>query len=274
VRLVGRAHLRRGVLILPSLLTLGNMLLGFHALMEAGRGRWAGAGPAEAAQHFERAAVFIALALLLDGLDGRIARFARATSPIGLQLDSLADVVSFGVAPAVLVFSWALVDMPRARPGWAVAFVFTACGALRLARFNVQASGQADGRYFVGLPIPAAAGAIAASVYARPEPVVGGPAVAVVALLTILLALLMVSTIRYPSLKKVDLRRRQPLRTLIWAVLVLAVLTSFPEAALGAAAALYVASGPALRLFGALRHADDGRHGGAVGSEAPADDGR
>jgi CDP-diacylglycerol--serine O-phosphatidyltransferase len=250
VRLVDRKRLRRGVLILPSLFTLGNLFCGFYALMEAAKGRWAWSAESDAAAHFAKAALFIVLAMVLDGLDGRIARLAHATSPLGIQLDSLADVVSFGVAPGMLVYTWALSDLARPRLGWAIAFIFTSCGALRLARFNVQAAVVHDNRYFVGLPIPGAAGALAALVLAWPEPVADPTARAGIAVLTFALALLMVSTIRYPSLKQVDTSRRHPIRTLLWVVLVLAAIASFPEQTLIAAAAAFTLSGPVLRLFG------------------------
>src|SRR5689334_4533346 len=134
---------RRGVYLLPSLLTLGNMFCGYACIIYAMRGE------------FETAAPFIGFAVVLDMLDGRIARLTGTASDFGLQFDSLADVISFGVAPAVLSFSWGL--QPLGRLGWAAGFLFVTAAAMRLARFNIQAAGGGDKRYFVGMPSPAAA---------------------------------------------------------------------------------------------------------------------
>src|SRR5499426_4798404 len=148
-----RRRFRRGVYLLPSLFTLGNMFCGYACIVYAMRGE------------YETAAPFIGFAYVLDILDGRIARLTGAESEFGLQLDSLADVVSFGIAPAVLAYAWGL--QPLGRLGWAAGFVFVACGAMRLARFNIQSTGG-DKRYFVGMPSPAAAAIPAATVYAYP----------------------------------------------------------------------------------------------------------
>src|SRR5215510_3136639 len=145
-----RRRLRRGVYLLPSLLTMGNMFCGYACIVYGMRGE------------FETAAPFIGFAVVLDMLDGRIARLTGAESEFGLQFDSLADVISFGIAPAVLSFQWGL--SPLGRLGWAAGFMFVACAAMRLARFNIQSGG--DRRYFVGMPSPAAAGIPAATVYA------------------------------------------------------------------------------------------------------------
>src|SRR6186713_1946863 len=151
-----RRRFRRGAAILPSLFTIGNLFLGFWAMVRTIHGQYAEAAP------------LIFWAILLDVLDGRIARMTGTTSEFGAELDSLADVVSFGVAPALLAYSWGFSTLPRV--GWLVAFLFVVCGALRLARFNVQKS-SVDGRYFVGLPIPAAAAPVAALVNVSPAPV-------------------------------------------------------------------------------------------------------
>src|SRR5215475_8838933 len=149
-----RRRLRRGVYLLPSLLTMGNMFCGYACIVYGMRGE------------FETAAPFIGFGFVLDMLDGRVARLTGATSDFGLQFDSLADVISFGVAPAVMSFEWGLA--PLERLGWAVGFMFVAAAAMRLARFNIQSAAGGDKRYFVGMPSPAAAGVPAATVYAYP----------------------------------------------------------------------------------------------------------
>src|SRR5947209_9848574 len=145
-----RHRVRRGVYLLPSLLTMGNMFCGYACVVYAMRGE------------YETAAPFIGFAYVLDMLDGRIARLTGAESAFGLQFDSLADVISFGVSPAVLSFNWGL--QPLGRLGWAAGFMFVSAAAMRLARFNIQATSGADKRYFVGMPSPAAAAVPAATV--------------------------------------------------------------------------------------------------------------
>jgi len=145
---------RRGVALLPSLFTLGNLFCGYACVIYAMRGE------------FETAAPFIGIAVVLDMLDGRIARLTGTASEFGVQFDSMADIISFGMAPAVLTFAWGLSTLGRL--GWAAAFLFVTAAALRLARFNIQAA-SADKRYFVGMPSPAAAGILASTVYAYPE---------------------------------------------------------------------------------------------------------
>src|SRR5262245_20013358 len=155
---------------------------------------------------FETAAPFIGVAIVLDMLDGRIARLTGTASDFGLQFDSLADVISFGVAPAILSFSWGL--QPLGRLGWAAGFVFVAAAAVRLARFNIQ-SGSHDKRYFVGLPSPAAAAVPAATVYAYPYGFQTAPEALPVLAMVIVPALLMVSTFRFRSFKTFDLQARR-----------------------------------------------------------------
>src|ERR1700716_1045799 len=203
-----RRRFRRGAAILPSLFTTGNLFLGFWAIVRTFRGQYAEAAP------------LIFWAILLDVLDGRIARMTGTTSEFGAELDSLADVVSFGVAPALLAYSWGFASLPRV--GWLVAFLFVACGALRLARFNVQKS-SVDGRYFVGLPIPAAAAPVAALVNVSPVPVDEKTHAVVWLALLIVLSFLMVSTFRYTSFKKVDLKSRRSYVPVVGIVLLLIV---------------------------------------------------
>ena len=196
-----RRRFRRGVYLLPSLFTLGNMFCGYACVVYAMRGE------------FETAAPFIGFAIVLDILDGRIARLTGTASDFGLQFDSLADVVSFGIAPAILSFSWGL--QPLGRLGWAAGFLFVTAAAMRLARFNIQAAGAGDKRYFAGMPSPAAAAVPAATVYAYPSGLVDYrealPALAMV----LVPAMLMVSTIRFRSFKTIDLQARRPYRVLL-----------------------------------------------------------
>src|SRR5215468_6600770 len=149
-----RLRFRRGVYLLPSLFTLANMFCGYACVVYAMRGE------------YETAAPFIGFAIVLDMLDGRIARLTGTASDFGVEFDSLADVISFGVAPAILSFAWGLA--PLGRLGWAVGFLFVSAAALRLARFNIQSAAGGDKRYFVGMPSPAAAAVPAATVYAYP----------------------------------------------------------------------------------------------------------
>jgi CDP-diacylglycerol--serine O-phosphatidyltransferase len=188
---------------------------------------------------FHTAAAFIGVAIILDMLDGRIARMTGTTSAFGLEFDSLADVVSFGVAPAVLAFAWGL--QPLGRIGWAAGFLFVAAAAVRLARFNIQ-SGVQDKRYFVGMPSPPAAGVPAATVFAFPSGLTGPWEAAAVLAMVIVPALLMVSTIRFRSFKTIDLQSRRSSPALLLIALGLAALAARPEEVLLVAAYSYLAS--------------------------------
>ena len=220
---------RRGIVLLPSLLTTGNLFCGFFALLLTVEGRYTDAS----------LAIFVAM--IMDLLDGRVARLMKATSQFGVEFDSLADVVSFCVAPAFLVYSYALKDLSR--PAWFGVFLFVICGALRLARFNVQ-TGTVDRRYFVGLSTPAAAGVVAASVLLLGD---GPPArwtqISLAAAAGIL-ALLMVSTFRYWSFKEVDFVRRRPVQTLLVVVLGVMVVATNHELFLFLLFTGYAVSGP------------------------------
>jgi CDP-diacylglycerol--serine O-phosphatidyltransferase len=208
----------RGVYLIPNLITTGSLFAGFYAIVAAMDGR------------FYAAAWAILVALILDGLDGRIARLTQSTSGFGMQYDSLADLVSFGVAPAILGYLWALKDFKQF--GWAAAFLFVVCGALRLARFNVQ-QGSFDPRYFNGLPIPAAAMMVATSVAFYHE--LG---------MIYVLSFLMVSNIKYISFKKVELFRRHPFHTLVGLVLIFVVVATAPNIMGFLLMLAYVGSGP------------------------------
>src|SRR5207249_6960799 len=196
-----RHRVRRGVYLLPSLLTMGNMFCGYACVVYAMRGE------------YETAAPFIGFAIVLDMLDGRIARMTGTASPFGVEFDSLADVISFGIAPAILSFAWGLSSLGRL--GWAAGFIFVTAAAMRLARFNIQSAGGGDKRYFAGMPTPAAAAVPAATVYAFPTGLYDYrealPALAMV----LVPAVLMVSTIRFRSFKNFDLQTRRPSRILL-----------------------------------------------------------
>jgi len=230
--------MKKGIYLLPNLLTSGSMFLGFYAILHAFQG------------DFTRAAIAILMASILDGLDGRVARLTRTESRFGVEYDSLADLISFGVAPAVLAYTWAL--KPFGRFGWLAAFLFLACGALRLARFNVQVN-TVESSHFVGLPIPAAAGMIATLVlFIHRLNIVLVNRSLIILLLVYVLAFLMVSSIRFYSFKKFDLIRRKPFSTLVLMVLGFVVVVSEPEIMLFAIFCLYIFSGPAIYLHKVL----------------------
>src|SRR5688572_25339560 len=204
-----RRRFRRGVYLLPSMFTMANMFCGYACIVYSMRGEFATAAP------------FIGFAIVLDMLDGRIARMTGTSSAFGIEFDSLADVISFGVAPAILSFSWGL--QPLGRLGWAVGFLFVAAAAVRLARFNIQAGSQ-DKRYFVGMPSPAAAAVPAATVYAYPWGFQTYTEALPVMAMVIVPAMLMVSTIRFRSFKSFDLQARRSYPVLILIAIGLAVL--------------------------------------------------
>jgi CDP-diacylglycerol--serine O-phosphatidyltransferase len=219
---------RRGVYIIPSLFTLANLFCGYACVVYSMRGEYATAAP------------FIGFAIVLDMLDGRIARMTGTASEFGLQFDSLADVVSFGVAPAILSFAWGLSSLGRL--GWAAAFLFVTAAALRLARFNIQGP-STDKRYFVGLPSPAAAGVPAATVYFFPDGLIDQRGALAALSMVIVPALLMVSTIRYRSFKTLDLQTRRPFRVLLLFATLIALVVTHPQLVLVALAYIYLASG-------------------------------
>ncbi|HUV12222.1 MAG TPA: CDP-diacylglycerol--serine O-phosphatidyltransferase [Acidobacteriota bacterium] len=235
-RLRQRKKLRRSIYLLPSMFTVGNIFAGFFAVISTLHGDY---GPA---------AVAIGIAVVLDGLDGKIARLAGATSDFGVQLDSLADVISFGIAPAVLVYSWGLEDLGNfAR---IAAFVFLICGAMRLARFNIQVG---DLRHFAGLPIPAGAGMIAATVHLFGDPIDSVIFKYALISMVYLVALLMISTIRYPSLKHVNLTGgRSHLNVLVLALIVAGVIW-YSQQFLMIIATVYVSSGLVGRIYRMIR---------------------
>jgi CDP-diacylglycerol---serine O-phosphatidyltransferase len=247
-----RERARRRAYLLPSLFTIGNMLLGFYAIVLGLRDR------------FTPAALVIFVAAILDSLDGRIARMTGTESDFGREYDSLADLVTFGMAPALLAYLWGLQDFGRA--GWLAPVFFLVCAATRLARFNVQTR-KVDGRFFVGLPSPAAAGALASILFVVPS-FDWKPWFNLLLMGALLaLALLMVSTFRYPSFKQADLRRGWSYRVVLPIAAVVLLAAYHPPAFLVSASALYAASGPALWLRGKLRHPRPAGDAGAESTE-------
>jgi CDP-diacylglycerol--serine O-phosphatidyltransferase len=236
----------RGIFLLPNLFTTGGLFAGFYAIIAAMQG------------HYTDAAIAVFVAGILDGLDGRIARMTGTQSEFGVQYDSLADLVSFGMAPALVMYAWSLSLLAGLGPtwgkvGWAAAFLYAACAALRLARFNTQV-GVIDKRYFQGLASPAAAGLMMAFVWTLTDAQVSGADIAPVALaLTVTVALLMVSRIRYYSFKSLPLGDRVPF---IWIPLVVGIfvlLAIDPPRVLLTIGVIYVLSGPVLTLWGLRR---------------------
>ena len=258
---------RRAAYALPTLFTAGNLFLGFIAILRAFQAAVHGAaGQLGPNDDLAVAAKAIGIAVALDGLDGRIARMTNTVSDFGREMDSLADVITFGVAPAVLAYTWGVQFMqpggliPDHRVGYFLCFLFLLCGSVRLARFNVQTNpvpkypGRLGRKYFVGLPIPAAAGMVAAIVYAcDSEPLRWWPyAIPWLALLA-LLSFLMVSTWRYPSFKEIHFSGpRSPLIVILFGGLI-TLIWIYPQPMLLALAVAYVSSGILIRAGGIIR---------------------
>jgi len=230
--------MKKGVYLFPNLFTTGNLFLGFYSVVASLKGR------------FDLAAWAIIGAIFFDMIDGKVARLMKATSSFGVQYDSLADLVSFGVAPGLLAYNWTLA--PLGRVGWLIAFLFLTCGALRLARFNVQASGGGDKKDFQGLPIPAAAAAVATTylfVDGIRVPLPPRVMMAWAAVLMVALAFLMVSSVEYKAFKELDPARRHPFGMLFLAVVLIFILAAEPHISFFLFAMLYVFSGPIFSLY-------------------------
>ena len=257
---------RRAAYALPTLFTAGNIFVGYISILRSFKGAMAAAtGAADAPEHFAIAAKAIGVAFLLDGLDGRIARMTNTMSDFGREMDSLADVISFGVAPAVLAFAWGVeftrpVNERLVNAGYLIAFLLLICGAARLARFNIQKNpklknpGRHDRKYFAGLPIPAQAGLVAAVVYAFDgEPLTWWPLTAAWLALLLLLGFLMVSTWRYYSFKDISLSK--PYTPLIIIVMggFIYLIWNYAQLMLLVMATTYVASGIVIRVGGIVR---------------------
>lgn len=245
----GRRVRNKGIYLLPNLFTTAALFSGFYAIISAMNGR------------FEAAAIAIFVAALFDGMDGRVARMTNTQSPFGAEYDSLSDMVSFGVAPALVVFSWSLQSLGKV--GWICAFIYTVAAAFRLARFNVQID-VVDKRYFIGLASPLAAAIIASMVWAGFDNRIAGReqelAIAV-AVVTVLAAFLMVSNFRYYSFKELD-RSRVPFAVMLPVVLVFGIINYDLPIGLLTVSLVYAASGPISTLWA--------RHKAPGGPAAPA----
>src|SRR5881397_1664450 len=242
-RIRDRSRIQTSLSIVPSLFTIGNIFCGYYSVISTLRGNW------------DYAAVLIGIGYILDGLDGRIARLTKTTSDFGLQLDSLADVMTFGLAPAILAFSWGFgpsegIDGSAAQHvhqlGSLASFAFVVCGALRLARFNLQAKKPPETsskRYFVGLPIPAAAGMIAAIVHFFKTPTLMVGSALLWSFLILFMAFLMISTVRYYSFKEFDVKKARPSHALFGTAMLISLIYLYSEIMLLAMASIYVTSG-------------------------------
>ena len=225
---------RRGIYLLPNLFTTATLFGGFYAILAAMNGR------------FEHAAIAIFAAMVMDGLDGRVARMTGTQSDFGAEYDSLADMVAFGLAPALVIYLWALFDLGKV--GWLAAFVYTAGTALRLARFNTQV-GIADKRYFQGLPSPSAAAIIAGAIWVGADNDVVGTEISIlVAILTTVTGLLMVSNFRYSSFKEIDFKGKVPFVVVVVVMLAFAILLLQPPIVLFSVFMIYALSGPVVTL--------------------------
>jgi CDP-diacylglycerol---serine O-phosphatidyltransferase len=255
------ARLRRGVYLLPTFFTVANMMCGYYAILSAFEGR---------ASDFDNAAIAIGVAFLFDSLDGRIARAMGTHSDFGKELDSLADIISFGIAPACLAYAWGIRAAASAnapggihleQAGWVVGFFYLACAGWRLARFNIQGMASADKRYFAGMPTPLAACMIASIVHFNG----GGPVQDVGAavlwlLLMVLLGALMTSAVRYYSFKDVQWTRRQPAIAILLLAVLVGLIVYFSKPTLLILASGYVVQGVVFHCVRTVRHRIASRH--------------
>jgi len=257
--------LRRGIFLLPSMFTVANLLCGYYAVVASFMG---------GTDQFDRAAKAIGFAILFDSMDGRVARMTGTTSEFGVQFDSLADVVSFGIAPGLLAYSWGVRNLPgvdatqethfahtaahwafsAANFGWWFCLAFVVCCAWRLARFNVQGMAPGGSKYFVGMPTPAAAGMIAATVHAFKDPIQDWRWSVAWILLVLALAYLMTSTIRFYSFKDLPWTRKQPSLAIVMIALFGAAIWRWSEEVLLLLAATYTATGVTLHVVRFVRH--------------------
>ena len=232
---------RKGIYLLPNLITTAGLFGGFYGIVAAMNGR------------FEIAAIAIFIAMILDGLDGRVARLTNTQTAFGAEYDSLADMVSFGIAPALIMYEWSLSSMAGlgwqwGKIGWMVVFIYTAGAALRLARFNTQV-GTADKRFFLGLPSPAAAACVAGFVWVSVDQGFEGKELIIpAAIITLLSGLLMVSNFLYSSFKEVDFKHKVPFTVLLIGVLVLMFASFDPPKVLFGGFVVYMLSGPLMSL--------------------------
>jgi CDP-diacylglycerol--serine O-phosphatidyltransferase len=249
-RIRDKAHIQNGLSIIPSLFTVGNIFCGYYAIVATLQGK------------FDYAAVAIGLGTVLDTLDGRIARLTKTTSEFGVQLDSLADVLTFGAAPAMLAFAWGMgawdgiqanVAMHVRQLGWMATFAFVVCSALRLARFNIQKGDAGSKRYFVGLPTPASAGTIAAVVHFFKSPILLVGSALLWCFLILLISFLMISTVRYFSFKEFNPKKYGPRFALLATAMLIWLVIFYSEVVLLLIATIYVTSGPVMKLTQVVR---------------------
>jgi CDP-diacylglycerol--serine O-phosphatidyltransferase len=246
---------RRGIFLLPSLFTVGNLVCGWYASAVTLTGN---------GDDLDRAAKAIGLAMLFDTLDGRLARLLKANTDFGIQFDSLADVVSFGIAPALLSYAWGVRHLPGSgysafiqqigHFGWWFCFAFVVCCAWRLARFNVQGMAPGGSKYFIGMPTPAAAGVIAATVHAFPAPLQDERWSIAWICITLALAALMTSTIRFYSFKDIPWTRKQPSLAVVLLALLCAAIWRWSESVLFLIASSYAIVGVTLHVIRFVRH--------------------
>jgi CDP-diacylglycerol--serine O-phosphatidyltransferase len=253
-RRITNPRLRRGIFLLPSLFTVANLLCGYYAVVAS----LVGGG-----EQFDRAAKAIGLAILFDSMDGRVARMTGTNTEFGVQLDSLADVCSFGIAPAVMAYAWGVRSMTvldgvslrhLSEFGWVCCLAFLICCAWRLARFNVQGMAPGSSKFFVGMPTPAAAAVVAALVHGFKEPLHDWRYSAAWFLMAAALGALMTSTVRYYSFKDIPWTRKQPSLAIVLLCMVVALVWLYSEYVLVVLACTYAAAGVVLHLVRLLRH--------------------
>ncbi len=247
--------IRKGIYILPNSLTTGALFAGFSAIIQASKG------------DFELAAILIFVAMVLDGLDGRVARMTNTTSEFGIQYDSLSDMVSFGLAPALVVYEWSLNSMGKL--GWLVAFIYTVAAALRLARFNTHAADEKS--FFQGLPSPSAAAILAAFIWVVNDYGMSGVDFKIpILLLTLAAAILMVSNVPFRSFKDFDLKSNVPFIVVLGIVIALVVIVYDPPRVLFAGFFIYLVSGPVTALLQRKKRKEDleGEDGDSSGEDS------
>ena len=232
---------RRGIYLLPNLFTTAGLFAGFYSIVSGMNSQ------------FEAAAIAIFIAMVMDGLDGRIARLTNTQSDFGVEYDSLSDMISFGLAPSLIMYQWALSGMGKL--GWLAAFVYTASTALRLARFNTQA-GSDDKQFFQGLPSPAAAALLAGMIWLGETQTFGEVTnLTIFAFtITVIAGILMVSNIRFYSLKQIDFKGRVPFVRILLLVLLFVFIASEPPLVLFSIALVYAVSGPVMTLLFIRKH--------------------
>jgi CDP-diacylglycerol---serine O-phosphatidyltransferase len=259
-RTLGQRGRRRGVYLLSTLLTVANLLCGYYAILATLEGQFS---------DFDNAARAIGIAILFDSLDGRVARATGTTSEFGKQFDSLADIISFGIAPAFLAYAWGVRAMVLGgapgtahliQLGWLVGFFYLACCAWRLARFNIQGMAPGSNRFFAGMPTPAAAGMIAATVHFSPTPVSDARFSVLWLLMIFVLGVLMSSTVRHYSFKDIQWTRRQPSLAVVVVALLIGAVVYFSGPTLLLIAGVYSLHGITLQLVRVVRRRVASRH--------------